>query len=181
MLDKIQSEHYSDIVRPAEQEMTGLELDINGEPISSEWAAVFAGFIWGEGSFDIEAASNGKAFHPRLVVHLRWDDGKVLKEFQRRLGGTICRLERNEEKNPEIQWKICKVEDCLRIAKVLQQTPNLQFSKRSQLEPWLQAIELKLSNERRKQVPFENLRKFSRLREDLRKLRQWNNSTTITL
>ena len=178
MLDKIQSEHYRDVVSPAEQEMTGL--DINGNPIDKEWAAIFAGFIWGEAHFGIEAAPNGKAFHPRLVIHLRWDDGKILMEFQQRLGGKLIRLERSEEKNPEMQWKVCKVKDCYRIGQILKATPNLPFSKRDQLIPWLEAVELKMGNHL-KQIPSENLRELSERYQTLKKLHQWNNATVISL
>jgi hypothetical protein len=178
MLDKIQSEHYRDIVSPAEQETTGL--DINGDPIEKEWAAIFAGFIWGEAHFGIEAAPNGKAFHPRLVVHLRWDDGKILMEFQKRLGGRLTRLERLGEKNPEMQWKVCKVEDCYRIGKILETTLKLPFSKRDQLQPWLEAVEIKRSNHQ-KEIPSENLRKLSQRYQTLKRLHQFNNNTVISL
>ena len=113
----------------AEQETTNLELDIQNIPIERDWMTTFAGFFWGEGCFQIEVQHNGKSFNPHCQMQLRADDGWILRNFAQRLGGQLTWVDGGGE-NPKVHWRVNAMEDCMRIARILESCPSLPFSKR---------------------------------------------------
>ena len=168
-MDKAQSELYGNVERLAEQETTNPKLlDINGEPIDPEWAALFAGFFWGEGTMIIDSIHNGKTYNPYCQVWLRADDGGILGEFASKLGGRL-RDHPNPTGggNPQRIWKISKIVDCHRIARLLETTAALPFRKRRELPIWREAIELKLANLYSKTDNDHYLQEMSRLKKQL--------------
>ena len=181
-MNKTQSELHGNMERLAKQETTNLELvyDINGEVISLDWACMFAGFFWGEGTFMIQPQHNGKNFNPYCQIWLREDDGHILKIFQDRLGGILRRIVKDNNSNPQIAWRVNRVEDCLRIGRLLYITDPLPFLKREQLSPWLEALYRK-SQKGSKWNNNEYLQSMSRLCNRIKALKAYDRDKALIL
>lgn len=118
-------------------------LDITGEPISEIWQAQFAGVFCGEGYLTVASYNS---VHARLGMGLRSDDLPVLKEFQRRLGGSIHIDKGRGRVNPVARWAVDNADDCNRIRKILDRGCIFEFRKRKELVPWGQILDLKLAH-----------------------------------
>jgi hypothetical protein len=184
-MDKIQSEHHGNMVKLAEQETTNSELvyDINGELIAPDWACLFAGFFWGEGTFIIQPQHNGKNFNPYCQVWLREDDGHILKLFQARLGGLLRRVVKDDGSSPQIAWRVNRVEDCLRIGKLLQNTASLPFLKRDQLPIWLEALFIKSTRAGagNGKLTINYLQEMSKLTNHIKALKAYDRNKALVL
>lgn len=99
-----------------------------------------AGFIDGEGCFGVYKRRDSSGWIFRFFVKLRDDDGDILEECQRRIGGTL-RFEKS--KNPkwggQVIWAVSSREDCLRLIDVLDKHP-LRAKKRRDYALWREAV-----------------------------------------
>lgn len=142
-------------------------LDIQGNPIDSEWATEFRGFFWGEGSLWIQGKAGSYAV--RAAISLRSDDKEILIEFQKRLGGRIFIQPLIGEKLAA-RWQVSKKEDVERIANLLK--TNLPFKKAREVPIWKEAINLRKSKKGRHWTP-EQIDKMESLAEQLKSLRKF--------
>ncbi|GAC1468383.1 MAG: hypothetical protein NVSMB70_13660 [Chamaesiphon sp.] len=174
---KIKSGLYGDIQNSTEMIESDPKTieDIHGTPISPQWQAEFRGFFWGEGMLTMQRTrkpnGNWGGFAVYCRITLRADDRKILDEFSSRLGGLVKEIRGPEKSKPVVQWQVSTIEECLRIAQLLE---NSEFSPRKarELNLWRACIELKkdkgLSHWRGEQLEF--MRKAT---DELKQLKKW--------
>lgn len=184
---KAKSELGGNVEMSAETSDIGPLLDTSGAPIAPIWAAEFRGFFWGEGSLIVRSNRplakrfphvqwKGYSYSISAGVGLRSDDGAVLIEFQRRLGGVLRRETYRDGSGKTIdRWQVSATTDCLRIARVLESPTGLPFNKARQLVLWREAVEIKLSNGSTSGSRYtpEAAERMRVLEETLRDLRKW--------
>jgi len=112
-------------------------LDVLGEPIDPIWAAEFRGFFWGEGHFG--AAIIRERYRIHAVVGLRADDEPALRDFQRRLGGSLSW----HVAGRYLRLNFASLGDCQRVAALLADGADTPFQKRKQLAPWTEMLAIK--------------------------------------
>ena len=118
-------------------------LDINGVPIDSEWQATFRGAFWGEGWLTVNSYASVTA---RVGMGLRSDDISVLREFQRRLGGSLHIDKSKAHLNPVARWSVDIAEDGERIWRILDRERTFPFRKRKELPYWKTVLDFKLAH-----------------------------------
>jgi hypothetical protein len=121
--------------------------DITGEPIDKEWAAEFRGWFGGEGSFKAsESGPYGQSVSLGVILGLRADDAPIVKEFQRRLGGTvrIVPYKKGSEKFMA-RWQVTDSELMPRIVWLLEKSSIAVLSnKQRQFKPWRMLVAMKI-------------------------------------
>lgn len=172
--------------------------DIEGEPIDPVWAAEFRGFFWGEGTMDVQAnrpkqhGASGLPVGPKggtpnwyvdgwaitiiAKIKLRSDDGAVLREFHRRLGGGIREEKGPGNSKPLILWWVATVSQLPRVARILESPTGLPFKKARQLAIWREAIGYKLSRDGTRQARYtkEDRDRLLEIHKEIRALREWD-------
>lgn len=110
-----------------------------------------AGFIDGEGYFDIRPTKN-RAFYCRFVLVLRADEKLILEEIVTRtqLGSISIRHRGRDGASPQIEWYLCTKKDCKSLVELLDAHP-LRAKKKRDYELWRQAVlewtqQVRLSN-----------------------------------
>jgi len=153
---KAKSELDGDIQNP--EETTGCDpiLDIHVVPIDPIWAAEFRGFVWGEGSLIVRVSNSGRtiygkerghSFNVHIIISQRMDNGDVLREFCRRLGGTCFVKKYYDGTDKQILvWQASAVPDCVRVSRLLQGGSSLPFGKKRELAIWSEAVAIKGEN-----------------------------------
>lgn len=106
----------------------------------------FAGFVDGEGSFNI-ATHGGRGLQPRLAIKLRDDDEGALKLIQSMLGGSIHAHRQNPSNKhwsprfrDQVMWTLSG-RDCARVVRLLRRS-TLRTKKARELEIWNEAVEI---------------------------------------
>lgn len=121
--------------------------DIHGKEIHAIWQAEFRGFFWGEGTIAVNHSKHlGSSFAAVASIGLRSDDGAILIEFQRRLGGRV-RIEkyRNHPEKTITRWVVGVAADAQRVGNVLAGgKTRLMFNKKRQLDIWRRAVAIKV-------------------------------------
>lgn len=121
--------------------------DIHGKPITKEWAAEFRGWFWGEGSFKAsEAGKFNQSLSLGIVLGLRADDEPIVREFQRRLGGTLTvRPYRNDSNKLMARWQVTDMDFMPRIMWLLEKSSiGVPANKQRQYAPWRMLMEMKI-------------------------------------
>lgn len=127
--------------KPPAKRITFEELDLD-----HNWANWFAGFVDGEGSFNISPCSNTKhkRFSIYLQISIRIDDEFVIKEILDRLKiGSImlrtspaiwqgCRM-------AQVRWKVSHLDDILNVIIPLFERYPLRSKKAKEFELWRRA------------------------------------------
>jgi hypothetical protein len=180
--------------------MTGPDLlqDIHGEPLDPIWCAEFRGFFWGEGSLNISMHQPlakrqpqlnwvGYSYHIQVSIGLRADDGDVLREFQRRLGGTLHQENyRDGSSKTILRWQVSTIRDCIRVGAILANSPTgLPFNKQRQLALWREAAAIKLKYldqssracKQRRSYSQEDSERFRWIWGELKSMRVWSGNS----
>ena len=119
--------------------------DKGGKPYPSGFPAWLAGFIDGEGNFDIhrQSRSSGVYYYCRFELSLRADDGGILQMLQRTLGGKVYYGDpspgSSAGSSPRARWELVSREECLRLATLLDAFP-LQTKKARDFAIWREAL-----------------------------------------
>ena len=116
-----------------------LILDVQGEPIDPIWAAEFRGFFWGEGC--LGAGIVHDMYRIAAIINLRMDDADTLREFQRRLGGTLSLTHNISQRHTRLN--VSSLPDCQRVARLLAGGSNIPFAKKRQLVLWQEMLDIK--------------------------------------
>mgnify|MGYP001571258734 FL=1 len=176
---KAKSDLNGNVETPAEMAGDGPILDVNGDPVDAIWAAEFRGFFWGEGTIAVQIQNYERHYRSISVsasIGLRTDDAAVLREFQRRLGGTL-KIEsyRDGSGRTVTRWKTGVAAHNLRIAHLLESPTGLPFNKAKQLALWRLAIETKLQSGATSGSRYtpEARATMVRVSAELQKLRTW--------
>jgi hypothetical protein len=109
------------------------------EELPIDFGHWLAGFVDGEGSFEIQAKGRGGYFC-RFVIGLRADDLPVLEEIQRVTGLGRIDLDRsNARAHPAARWKVCRKADLAELVRYFERFP-LRAKKRRDFELWREAV-----------------------------------------
>ena len=147
---KAKSEPRRNARRLAETASPDPILDINGAPISPEWAGEFRGFFFGEGTLSAyyyNSTETPGIQHAAIQasIGLRSDDAATLQEFQRRLGGKLSLEKYRDGSDRTItRWRCGTAANCYRIALLLG-GPRIPFVKSRQVALWKEAVQLKMA------------------------------------
>lgn len=115
---------------------------------TESFLAWFAGFVAGDGSFNITPTANN-TFRCELAIKLRDDDLSTLMEIQERLGiGTIARMRSCPGQHGTVQWRVCGIDDNLRLIEIFDLHP-VRSKKQKDYEIWRLGV-LEISKGRRK-------------------------------
>lgn len=94
--------------------------DIDLSTIHPAWISEFRGLFYGEGSAMI--IMNNGSYSPCLAIRLRDDDGEVIRDIQRVLGGRYLKSNRNAV-NPkhgsQFEWRTTNLHHCKQICELL--------------------------------------------------------------
>ena len=112
-------------------------MDSNDQERFFDW---FAGFVAGEGSFQIRQRSDG-SFICELAILLRDDDLSMLIKIQETLGmGTLHRgPSRRLNQNPQALWRVCGIDDLVRLVEIFD-THSIRAKKQGDYEIWRDAV-----------------------------------------
>lgn len=93
-------------------------------PVDDQTCAFLAGFIEGEGSFNIGKQSQGTNHSCLMTLAARDDDAGLLGELQAATGlGRLNRRAARRTSNPQVAWTILAKSDCLRLIELLDIAP----------------------------------------------------------
>lgn len=103
------------------------------------WSSWLAGFIDGEGCFEISQAR-----YPTFKLGLRDDDYHILQEIIDVTGlGTLMKYKTNSGKtrksNPAARWNVVALDDCLCLVALLEKYP-LRAKKRKEFKVWAKVV-----------------------------------------
>lgn len=125
----------------------------------------FAGFVAGEGSFNI--TSNRGAWQCTFAIALRDDDVAMLYEIQNQLGfGSVYPRKSQGKSNPQVEWKVGSLDECLRLIHVLDQF-SLRPRKSKDYYVWRRAVFAKSA---------QDTKSFASLAQELREARAYKSS-----
>ena len=106
--------------------------------IDPEFGHWFAGFVAGEGSFNI--TPNRGAWQCTFTIALRDDDIAILYEIQSELGiGQVYQRKKQGKSNPQVEWKVGSLDECLRLIHVLDRF-SLRARKAKDYHIWRRAV-----------------------------------------
>lgn len=117
----------------------------------------FAGFVDGEGNFDIHAIHNTRrTFICRFSIGLRIDDHDILAEIQRRTGLGDIRIHCPPQGGPrgrtgdQARWTVARKRETAALVEIFNRYP-LRAKKRHDFEVWARAVSvwLEVRNKRR--------------------------------
>ncbi len=119
----------------------GWDSDKGGRDLPNGFGPWLAGFVDGEGNFDIhkQQRESGDYYYCRFELSLRADDGGVLQMLQRVLGGKVYYGLPGEGQNEKGRWEIVSREECLRLVDVFDRFP-LQSKKARDFKIWREAL-----------------------------------------
>lgn len=114
------------------------------ETIKPEFGHWFAGFVDGEGSFNITAQKN-MGIYCGFHIALRLDDAGILYEIQDALGFGLFTLERRKSTQrpgtkPSLRFYVSGADDCLRLVQLFRHFP-LRSKKARDFKIWADAVE----------------------------------------
>jgi len=106
---------------------------------SSGFGYWFAGFVDGEGSFNIARNSRGARYCVfRIALSKR--DLSILKEIQSRFGfGTLWIGHPASQYSARVAWTVQSKSECLRLVEIFERFP-LRTEKRRDFEIWARAV-----------------------------------------
>jgi len=125
-------------------EFMGKKFDtFNNYDIPIDFGMWLAGFIDGEGNFDIhkQQRPSGDYYYCRFEISLRADDGGVLSMLQKRLGGKVYKggAPSNGSGSPKQRWELVARAECSRLVAILDRYP-LQSKKKRDFSIWREAL-----------------------------------------
>jgi hypothetical protein len=119
-----------------------------GRKIDPHWASWFAGFVDGEGYFQIHGGGD-RSFSTRLVITLREDDEAVLREVEKRLGcGNVYHVEKSADReggmkaSDQFMWVVGAMEEVNEIIIPLFEQHPPRSKKKREYEIWKEAAAL---------------------------------------
>lgn len=121
--------------------------------LRARWNSWFAGLVAGEGYFRIHKSKGGDYYACHFGIHMRADEGPMLRAVHRRLGvGQInyYRVEtskRGISSAPSIRYIVQSRADCVVIASVLDGEP-LYGKKQYDYDVWRRALDVWLHQKR---------------------------------
>lgn len=100
-----------------------------------------AGFIAGEGSFNITKMCREKGLICRMIVQVRDDDAPIIEEMQKRtgLGYLFWRKDRPNGSKPAITWNVSKKADTIALVAILDRFP-IRSRKADDYAIWREAV-----------------------------------------
>lgn len=115
-------------------------------PIDPGLGHWIAGFADGEGCFTTR--KSGKGYVCEFVIHIRADDGAILREVHRQLGiGQIVGPStRKDGGHPMIKWVVSRQADCMRLVELFRCFP-LRAKKKRDFVIWAEAVESWVAHE----------------------------------
>ena len=122
-------------------EQTTLEVGEHLADIDPAFGHWFAGFVDGEGCFDLHAVhcATKTYYYPRLTIGLRDDDAPVLGEIQRRTGlGSITPRRPKGGINPQVAWSVTRKNEVAPLCALLDRYP-LRAKKADDYAIWREA------------------------------------------
>ncbi len=135
-----------------------------------------AGFIDGEGCFQIVNPSAKANYHCRFEIRLRGDDLAILKEIQEATGlGSIVSASARPDRpnqNPMAAWIITSKTDCLGLVMLLTSYP-LRAKKLRDFVIWREAVTIWASLERRGKSRVNDWSRMSSLAQELKEVRKF--------
>lgn len=141
------------------------------------FASWLAGFIDGEGCFQIRCHHLNSKHYPYFNIRLRDDDLDILLKIQEFLnGGTIYRSHYNADcpgRKPAAELRLYKEADCLRLVEILDQYP-LQAKKARDYAIWREAV-----LEKQKPMTERNQEKLKYLHDKIRLIRQYGSPNEL--
>jgi hypothetical protein len=131
-----------------------------------------AGFIDGEGHFDIRPVKGRTAYFCRFVLTVRADERGILKEIVDHTGiGIVSPAHHGKNgSNPQLTWTAFNKTDCRALVELLDSHP-LRAKKKRDYELWREAV-LEWSKQKRLPNNYDWSRIVS-LREDLMQGRKY--------
>lgn len=104
----------------------------------------FAGFVAGEGCFQVYKYSEGEYYYARLVVAVRDDDADTLVQIQERLGiGAVYYRAPHKGSSPNARpqcaWRVYSIPECLQLVEIFDHHP-LRSSKQADYLVWRDAV-----------------------------------------
>jgi hypothetical protein len=100
-----------------------------------------AGFIDGEGSFNIQRQTNCQSWRVTFAIDLRADDTPILTEIHSRLAiGRIYQRNGSGNAKQQIRWRVSSRHDCLTLRAILLEHP-LRAKKASDFTIWSEALD----------------------------------------
>lgn len=121
-------------------------IEYNLDPL---WLAEFRGFFYGEGSVYIHKRNAflwdktylpNPVYRPDLKIGLRDDDGNVLREIQRVLGGNLSFRKAIGKSNPSISWQLVGFRAVYPLLKLLSEG-HLPSKKKKEFETMIEFSE----------------------------------------
>lgn len=158
--------------------------DEDGKEIDPIWQAEFRGFFWGEGTIacsqNMHFSGGSYSFSGIASIGLRDDDGDLLREFHRRLGGRL-RVEKyrsgihKDDGRTIIRWAVGVAKKCERVGHILAGgKTTLPFNKKRQLDIWRRSIHIKVGGTRQTRYSPEDKAYLMWAGEELKRLRRWS-------
>lgn len=127
----------------------------------------FAGFVDGEGHFDVRHTATGSCVC-RFVIGLRADDLAILEECQVRTGvGSIRIQECKGGIQPQARWSVDRKADVLRLVAILDVYP-LRAKKRNDYLLWRRAVLLWQSVRSRQKHDWSEMQAIAQQLRDVR-------------
>jgi hypothetical protein len=131
-------------------EFMGKEFDtFHDFDIPADFGMWLAGFIDGEGNFDIhrQHRPSGDYYYCRFEISLRADDGGILSMLKERLGGKVYSGSSilNGKTHQKQRWELVARAECARLVGVLDRYP-LQSKKKRDFIIWREALAESMKN-----------------------------------
>lgn len=99
-----------------------------------------AGFVNGEGCFNIGMWARTKCIRITFNIALRNDDAAILEEIHRRTGlGTLQRYGARGRSQAQVRWSVCNKRDCVRLVEIFDRYP-LRAKKARDFAIWREAV-----------------------------------------
>lgn len=123
------------------------DADKGGRDLPEGLGPWLAGFVDGEGNFDIhkQQRESGIYYYCRFEISLRADDGGLLQMLQRIFGGKVYYGSPGEGLNEKARWELVSRAECARIVDVFDRFP-LQSKKARDFAIWREALAISMTH-----------------------------------
>lgn len=131
--------------------------------VDDAFANWLAGFIDGEGCFEIRVPTNGSGILPAFALQLRQDDVEVLREIARRtgIGRVYLGGSSRSGQKPSARWSVHRRSDVLRLVELLDAHP-LRAKKRRDFEIWRAAVRYRAAARPRSRSAIWQMEQYQR-------------------
>lgn len=151
----------------------GWTYDDRLDPAFGHW---LAGFIDGEGHFQIAKNTQKTGYTCRFGLTVRADDERILTTIRDTLGfGTVYRYLPRQDVHPATRWQVQSLRDCLALVEILRRYP-MRAKKVRDFGIWAEAVEVWRVGQDNRAYARERM---GELKEFLEATRRFENSDVV--